>query len=221
MGFTTSDKGIQFLIKEEGLKLKAYKLKGEKYFTIGVGHYGADVYEGMEITREQAINLLKKDLERFENYVNKNVTNIELNQSSFNALISYVFNRGLGKSDGSSGLMQLVKNSNSIVEYYKNFPIYWGSAKNYKDALISRRKREAAIFISEYNNEDKPIDNTSFKVKVTAKVLNIRNGAGASCAQIGSIRDKGVYTIVKTQGNWGYLKSGAGWICLDYTTKLW
>ena len=32
--------------------------------------------------------------------------------------------------------------------------------------------------------------------------------------------DKGVYTIVQTSGNWGKLKSGAGWICLDYTTRV-
>ncbi|MFR1232674.1 MAG: hypothetical protein ACLSCQ_03305 [Evtepia gabavorous] len=40
---------------------------------------------------------------------------------------------------------------------------------------------------------------------------------------MGTIRDQGVYTIVETadgQGDsqWGKLKSGAGWIALDYVT---
>ncbi|PXV85924.1 glycosyl hydrolase family 25, partial [Lachnotalea glycerini] len=59
-----------------------------------------------------------------------------------------------------------------------------------------------------------------FKVKVTADSLRIRKGPSTSYAQVGSIRDKGVYTITKTSDNWGYLKSGAGWICLDYTKKV-
>ncbi|RDY30153.1 GH25 family lysozyme [Lachnotalea glycerini] len=59
-----------------------------------------------------------------------------------------------------------------------------------------------------------------FKVKVTADSLRIRKGAGTEYDQVGSIRDKGVYTITKTISNWGYLKSGAGWICLDYVKKL-
>ena len=59
----------------------------------------------------------------------------------------------------------------------------------------------------------------SYMVKVTCDVLNIRAGAGTNYKINGSIRDKGVYTIVETKGNWGKLKSGAGWICLDYTKR--
>lgn len=59
----------------------------------------------------------------------------------------------------------------------------------------------------------------SYTVKVTADALNIRSGAGTNNPVVGCIRDKGTYTIVETQGNWGRLKSGAGWICLDYTSK--
>ena len=64
----------------------------------------------------------------------------------------------------------------------------------------------------------------TYKVKVTASALNIRNDAGTANAIIGVIRDKGVYTIVaeKTVSGqkWGKLKSGAGWICLEYTQKV-
>lgn len=60
----------------------------------------------------------------------------------------------------------------------------------------------------------------SYKVKVTVKALNIRTGAGTKYKVNGVIKDGGVYTIVKTSGNWGKLKSGAGWICLDYTKKV-
>jgi uncharacterized protein YraI len=61
---------------------------------------------------------------------------------------------------------------------------------------------------------------TSYKVKVTASNLNIRKGPGTSYATNGAITDKGTYTIVATSDNWGKLKSGKGWICLDYTEKV-
>lgn len=59
-----------------------------------------------------------------------------------------------------------------------------------------------------------------YKVKVTTSALNVRAGAGIKYAVNSVIRDKGTYTIVETKGDWGKLKSGAGWICLDYTKKI-
>ena len=62
--------------------------------------------------------------------------------------------------------------------------------------------------------------NDEFLARVTASGLNIRSGPGTSYKVNGTIRDKGTYTIVDTNGKWGKLKSGAGWIHLDYTKKL-
>ena len=64
------------------------------------------------------------------------------------------------------------------------------------------------------------IDDQTFKVKVTADALNIRKGAGTNYKPTGCIRDKGIYTIIDVKNNWGKLKSGAGWICLDYTKRV-
>ena len=60
----------------------------------------------------------------------------------------------------------------------------------------------------------------NYSVRVTANVLNIRKGPGTSYAITGTIRNKGVYTIVQKSGRWGKLKSGTGWINLDYTKKV-
>jgi len=64
----------------------------------------------------------------------------------------------------------------------------------------------------------------SYLVKVNTSALNIRKGAGTNYAKTGCITDKGTYTIVAEsdgQGasKWGKLKSGAGWISLDYCIK--
>ena len=70
------------------------------------------------------------------------------------------------------------------------------------------------------NNQDKNINSNEFKVKVNVDVLNIRSGVGTSCKIVGQIKDKGVYTIVEKQGSWGKLKSGAGWISLNYCKEV-
>ena len=65
-------------------------------------------------------------------------------------------------------------------------------------------------------------NNTSstYQVKVTADVLNVRKGPGTNYDITTQIKQNQVYTIVKTNNGWGKLKSGAGWICLEYTNKV-
>lgn len=63
-----------------------------------------------------------------------------------------------------------------------------------------------------------------YLVKINTAALNIRKGAGTNYDVVGCIRDRGVYTIVdESTGSgakkWGKLKSGAGWISLDYCIK--
>ena len=53
---------ITRLKAEEGIDYVADKKFGEKFYTIGHGHYGADVKEGQTITAKEADALLRKDL---------------------------------------------------------------------------------------------------------------------------------------------------------------
>ena len=65
---------------------------------------------------------------------------------------------------------------------------------------------------------------TAYTVQVTVSDLNIRSGPGTNNASKGFIKP-GVYTIVEESSGqgatkWGRLKSGAGWISLDYVKRL-
>lgn len=68
--------------------------------------------------------------------------------------------------------------------------------------------------------------NEPFVVKVSIKNLNIRKGPGSNYATTGAYTGVGSFTIVETKAGtgsksgWGKLKSGAGWISLDYATKI-
>lgn len=66
----------------------------------------------------------------------------------------------------------------------------------------------------------------SFKVKVDISNLNIRKGPGTNYAKVGKYTGVGTFTITETksgQGSkagWGKLKSGLGWISLDFAKKI-
>ena len=59
-----------------------------------------------------------------------------------------------------------------------------------------------------------------FLVKVTIPDLNIRCGPGTSYARTGNYTGPGIFTIVEERDGWGKLKSGAGWIYLEYAQRL-
>ena len=69
-------------------------------------------------------------------------------------------------------------------------------------------------------------DFSSYLVEVTATDLNIRKGPGTNYGKTGKFTGKGVFTITEERAGtgsnrgWGKLKSGVGWISLDYVKRL-
>lgn len=65
-----------------------------------------------------------------------------------------------------------------------------------------------------------------FKIRVEIRNLNIRSGPSTAYGKFGDYIDPGVYTITKVESGqgskkgWGKLKSGVGWISLDYVDIL-
>jgi len=60
-------------------------------------------------------------------------------------------------------------------------------------------------------------EETSYTVKITANVLNVRSGPGTNYGINMTVKKNEIYTIVEENNGWGKLKSGAGWISLSYT----
>lgn len=102
---------IAHLKKMEGLRLKAYKPKGEKdtgeVLTIGYGHFGAK--PGTVITEEEADALLRTDLRRIETQLI--FSNLPpLSDSRWTALVDFVYNIGIVKLKRST-LLKLIRNN--------------------------------------------------------------------------------------------------------------
>lgn len=70
-----------------------------------------------------------------------------------------------------------------------------------------------------------PVPGSSYLVKINTGVLNYRKGPGTNHPVAGQVRKGEVYTIIEEalgsgSSKWGRLKSGAGWIALDYCLKV-
>ena len=137
-----SDKGIELIKHFEGCELHAYKdIVGVG--TIGYGHTGSDVAEGQTVTEEEAEEILRKDLTKFEDYV-KNYVECELNQEQFDALVAWTFNLGPGNLKSSTLLKRLNENDYDDVP---NQIRRWNRAGGeVVSGLVRRRNSEAHLF---------------------------------------------------------------------------
>ena len=152
---------LKLLIKYwEGVRLKAYKAHpSEEYWTIGYGHYGSDVYEGMEITAEQADAYFEQDIAQFEaaaRRINEKY-GLNANQNQFDALVSLAYNFGPGWVEANTGwrLARYIKSNfkdsygNPIpdLEIADAFAVLCSAGGEILPGLVKRRINEAEIFL--------------------------------------------------------------------------
>lgn len=134
-----SDDGVALIKKYEGCRLKAYKpVPTEKYYTIGYGHYGADVAPDMVISEEYAEALLRLDLDKFCGYVN--ALGRSWTQNQFDALVSFTYNCG------AANLKRLVANRTN-AQIAEAIPRYNKAGGKVLKGLQRRRAEEREMFI--------------------------------------------------------------------------
>lgn len=134
-----SENGLKLIEQFEGLRLTAYKAtRRDKYYTIGYGHYGADVKQGMTITEAQAEAYLRQDVAEAESAVNK-YSGYGFNQNQFDALVSFAYNVG--------NIDQLTANGTRSIEQIRaKLPAYVYSGGVKLEGLVRRRAAEKALF---------------------------------------------------------------------------
>lgn len=139
----------QFIRSWESLKLEAYLCPAKKW-TIGYGHTRR-VEKGQKITLETAEIFLEEDL-RIAACIIAKYVKVELSDTQFAALLSFVFNLGEGNF-ATSTLLRLLN-----LKLYKQVTyqfIRWKMITVVKDGkkvkvpstgLINRRNAEAALW---------------------------------------------------------------------------
>lgn len=69
------------------------------------------------------------------------------------------------------------------------------------------------------NSTSNQINKFPYRVKILTN-LNVRKGPGTAYPIVTVVKINEVYTIIAENGKWGKLKSGAGWISLNYTKRI-
>lgn len=133
---------IEKLKEFEGLRLEAYRdVAG--VLTIGYGHTGRDISEGDRITEYLARELLKDDLGATEAAVRR--LRVARTQGQFDALVSFAFNLGIGRLQGST-LLKTIRGGGSRHQIRREF-MRWVYADGCKlKGLERRREWEAKRF---------------------------------------------------------------------------
>jgi lysozyme len=142
-----SQQGMNLTEGFEACRLIAYQdIRG--IWTIGWGHTGPEVCEGLTWTQEQADAQLLADLQRFVDDINNEV-NVPLTQGEFDALVDFTFNDGNGAFMGST-LLRLL-NAGDYDGAAAQFPSWDHAAGVVVAGLLRRRQAEVALFKGQDN----------------------------------------------------------------------
>ena len=139
-----SDKGLQFIARFEGFRSKPYRCPAGVP-TIGYGHTAGVHMSDPPITKDDALDLLRDDVSRFEKAVSDAVR-VPLTQSQFDALVSFAFNVGAGALRRST-LLKLLNQHEPAHVVAAEF-LRWNKAGGkVLNGLTRRREAERTMFL--------------------------------------------------------------------------
>ena len=136
--------GIDLTKASEGCRLTAYQ-DSVGVWTIGIGHTGPDVYDGMTITEDDAAIILLRDISSAEEAVKRLVT-VPLTQGQFDALVDFTFNLGQGNLASSTLLRKL--NAGDALGASLEFDRWNKAGGKVLAGLTIRRDSEEKVFQS-------------------------------------------------------------------------
>lgn len=166
-----SENGLNLIKQFEGCVLHAYKcVPSEEYFTIGYGHYGADVRADQTISQETAESMLKDDIIRYETLVNIYQSRYSFNQNEYDAMVSFCYNIGT--------LNQLTQNGKRTKREIADAMLFYvhDSDGNVLEGLVNRRRAERELFLTSCESDINIWDNFSGTSTINDIVKSILAG---------------------------------------------
>ena len=143
--------GLNMICHYEGYSPTIYLCPSQKK-TIGIGHlvrsYELERYENAILTKEDAMELLKKDMEREQNHLRK-LVKVPLTQNQWDALSSLIMNIGAGNFSSSTLLKTLNRGHKNLIPMQIKRWIY--SRGRRLNGLIKRRGSECGLWNSYYD----------------------------------------------------------------------
>lgn len=142
-----NQRGIDLIKSFEGCRLKAYPdpATGGEPWTIGWGHAGPEVHQGLVWTQQQADECLANDLAKFSSQI-KPLIHFNLTDNQFSALISLAYNIGIGNFQHST-LLKLI-NVGVIAKAKDEFEKWDKAGGKEMPGLLRRRLAERTLFLA-------------------------------------------------------------------------
>lgn len=128
----------------EGKRLESY-LDAAGVWTIGYGQTGQHIGPGLRITDHEAEQWLKNHVEGTAEDI-RDLVKVKLTQSQFDALVSLVYNIGIG-AFSTSTMLRLI-NNNQMREAAGQFERWVYAGGKELPGLVSRRAAEERLFRS-------------------------------------------------------------------------
>lgn len=171
-----SDKGLVELVGHEGVCLSKYK-DSVGVWTIGIGATRTEIPDlaswplSKTITMQEAFDLLKKGIVKYENALNKYLTR-EIHQTEFDALCSWCYNVGTGWVPKAS-VIRKINNREKGQSLYDALMMYQKPKE-----IIGRRRKEAILLRDgTYSNGGKallfPVSSKGYPVYNKGKTINV------------------------------------------------
>lgn len=136
--------GLAILKESESLRLHAYRCPAG-ILTIGWGHTGPDVHEGLTISAERAEELLQADLAAFEAGVEKALGQTPATDNQFSAMVSLAYNIGLGAFKTTSVLAHHKEGRHGQAALAF---LLWNKSKGkVLPGLTTRRDKERSLYL--------------------------------------------------------------------------
>lgn len=177
----TSDHGIAFIKRWEGVKLNAY-LCPANVWTIGVGHTAAmgdpKPVKGMRLSEAEADMILRRDLKAIERDIIA-VVKAPLSQGQFDTLVSFVFNVGIGAFRKSTLLKKL--NAGDAKAVPSELMKWTRAGGKVVQGLVNRRRAEADMWRSAPTDQ-KPDGDMPQRVDQPRKMRQSKEGNAALIA---------------------------------------
>jgi lysozyme len=139
----TSQAGLDALRAREGFSSIPYADASGQ--SIGYGHFIKPGESFDEIDEATGAALLAQDVKTAEDAVNS-LVKVDLSQAQFDALVSFVYNIGIGNFRGSTLLKKL--NDGDYAGAAAQFDVWNRSQGSILQALADRRASEQAQFMS-------------------------------------------------------------------------
>jgi lysozyme len=180
--------GFELIKAHEGLRLKAYVdpgTGGEPY-TIGYGHTSAagppTVYKGMTISRDEAEDIFRRDLTKFENHV-RFAVKVPISDTQFSALVSFCYNVGPGAFKKSSVLRAVNEGRFDLVP--ARLALFNKANGKTLKGLVRRRAEEGKMFTEGRDDDDQMV--TGAEPSVGKSVFNSTTNVAAGLSGVAAV----------------------------------